>query len=334
LINKIINHKIFQFGILFLCLAYIAWFLWDRRRDLTLSIELGPFFVFFISVLCILYFIVYGLRFKLVIEKSSGYNLPYIAWLKCFILGRFFNQLFPQFGNVYRSFHLKNIFGVPHTLYISSFFSFTWMDTVLNFAVTLAALVILDFKLSLFGFNAIALIAFLLLITVCIPLFLQRLFHLLRFENKSLDWVSLKLKAVFDITVTNITKINFVFWFTVLGVIGFFLVLLTYYFIFSGIGVSVQLTHLVLFYTLRKLSSSINITPSNLGIRELAYGVLCFDLGYGMAVGIMASAILRVFNFVILVILGISLGGVGIIKHRKEYGLNIKDNKLKHYDIP
>jgi hypothetical protein len=319
LINKFIINKTFQFIILFLCFAYIAWFFWEHRAEIVLTLELGYFLIFFIAAICVLYLIVYGLRFKLVIEKSSRSNLPYIEWLKCFILGRFFNQFFPQFGNIYRSFHLKNFFGVSHTLYISSFFSFVWMDTVLNFALTLTALAILDFQMMLFDVNGITLISFLLLITICVPFVFHRFFRLLQFKNKSLEWISLKLKEVFEVTLTNIKQIKFVLFFIVLGVMGFFLVILTYHFIFLGIGVSVQLSQLVLFYTLHKLGASINITPSNIGIRELAYGILCSDMGYGMATGIVASAILRIFNFTILVILGAFMGGISIAKRRKEY---------------
>jgi len=326
--NKFFYKKIFKIAVLILSIGYVIWFLWDRREDIALSFQLDPILIVSISVLCLFYLLVYALRFKHVIEKSSGRRLIYYIWLKCFILGRFFNQFIPQFGNIYRSYQLKKLFGVSHTLYISSFFSYAWMDTILNFSIMLVVLLIFKPELVIFEISAILIVGSLLFIVIFTPIVIQRIFHDVWFRNKNLDWLSSKFKDVFEVSLSNIINFKYVFWFIILGLLSFVIVISIFYFIFLGIGISAELTQLVFFYTLHKLSTFINITPSNLGVRELAYGVLCSAAGYGMAQGIMVSVILRMFNFIILVILGFSFGGASIVKHRKDHDMYCFKDKV------
>jgi hypothetical protein len=61
------------------------------------------------------------------------------------------------------------------------------------------------------------------------------------------------------------------------------------------------------FYALYRLTFHVNITPGNIGIRELAYGLLCAQADVGMSKGILVSAELRILSTVVLLVLGVLL---------------------------
>jgi len=68
-----------------------------------------------------------------------------------------------------------------------------------------------------------------------------------------------------------------------------------------------------LFFTVLTLLNQIVITPGNLGIKEVAYGVLAQQLQIGMAQGILVSLILRVLTLVVTTALGLAFGGRGLL---------------------
>ena len=65
------------------------------------------------------------------------------------------------------------------------------------------------------------------------------------------------------------------------------------------------------------LSFFIVLTPGNIGIQEIAWGLLSEKMGIGMETGILMSGFVRLIGTGVLSILGITLGGVDLIRNRK-----------------
>lgn len=311
--------------LIILCMAYIIWFLWTRQEDIKLSFQIDYLRLSSIALFCILNLLVSAFRFKLVLELNSGRPLPYAKWLRFFIVGRFLNQFFPQLGNAYKSIMLKASFNISYTQYISSFVSFNWMDTIFNFLITAAVLIVVEPDFQLFNINGALFILSFLLLIITVPIAVRIVLQTMRIKRPQIAWLILKLTEVFKTSLSNLTNMRYLICFIILGLISFIITACLFHFIFSGIGISAELPQLVFFYTLHKISSLINITPSNLGVRELAYGILSAEAGYGMVYGIMVSAILRVSNFIMLTIIGLYLGGASIVKNRLKYASIIKD---------
>jgi hypothetical protein len=75
-----------------------------------------------------------------------------------------------------------------------------------------------------------------------------------------------------------------------------------------------------MFCSLYKLSTYVSITPGNLGLQELACGILGAQVQTGgMAPGILASVMVRAVSYPVLAVLAISMGGIGLLRGRSRY---------------
>jgi putative Mn2+ efflux pump MntP len=77
----------------------------------------------------------------------------------------------------------------------------------------------------------------------------------------------------------------------------------------AATGSVIDLATIGVFYALYRLTFHINITPGNLGIREIAYGLLCAGAHIGMSKGLLISAELRIFSAIILIVIGLAIAG-------------------------
>ena len=71
----------------------------------------------------------------------------------------------------------------------------------------------------------------------------------------------------------------------------------------------------MLYAILLKLSLLVNITPGNLGLRELVYGQLSQALGTGVEASILVSGIIRMVTYLLLSVLGVLFGGLALLRH-------------------
>jgi len=305
-----------QYIILLGSVVYITIFFWKSRGDIELIFVLDPLYLVSIIVIFCFYLILHGYRYQIIIEKCSGIKISSLEWFKLFILGRFLNKFIPQSGNAYRSYYLKESYNIPYTRYLSSLFSFAWMDTIFNLVVALFVIMIAKPNLALFGFKIkYSLIIFIGSICV-LPILLDIILRYIKIKIRYLSWVHSKISEVLSVTLKNISDGKYILKIFSLGGIIFFLMVFFYYLVFLSFDVHIELPELVLFYALYKLNTHFNITPGNLGIRELFYGFLSEQLGIGMAQGIMVSALLRIINYSLLFVLGISFGGTTLLRQQ------------------
>jgi uncharacterized membrane protein YbhN (UPF0104 family) len=91
--------------------------------------------------------------------------------------------------------------------------------------------------------------------------------------------------------------------------------------LFYSLGIFLTLQEVILFYALYRLTLHVMITPGNIGVRELAYGLLSEAIGIGMTEGVFVAALLRAFSYVILAVLGLSAGGLRAYRERHALGV-------------
>ncbi len=239
--------------------------------------------------------------------------MPFWSWFKLFIHTRFLNQFFPQSGNIYRGFALKKKFDISYTNYITSFASFAWMDTCFNFIIASAIVLIFEPKLEIFNLNAGLMIFGLTCITIISPYFLNKISVFIEKKSEKTLWIHKKSNDVLNSTINNMKDFKFVSKILLLGILAFIRTIAFYYVLFKNFNVDPNLSILVIFYALFKLSSFFIITPGNLGIQEIAFGFLSAQLGIGISEGILVCATGRVIGVLVIIILGISTGGYDLI---------------------
>lgn len=311
--------KVIQWALAVACTAYIVHFFATNTDKLKLVMQLNPLAIGAIAVFSILGHLIFCVRFQIVLKKCSGKSVPFFPWFRIVILGRFLTLLAPQAGNIYRSIALKKHYQIPHTRYASSFFSFIWMDACVNLLLTLAIVAIVEPGLMIGRLRAVLLLAVSIVAIVAAPLLIEAVFGLFSFKNKKLGWLHSKIAEMLRVSVSNLRDARFMLKVFVTGVVGLGNTLAIFYLCFRCLDLPIKLPTLALFFMIMRLSTHIAITPGNLGVREIAYGIVSDQMNFGMAQGILISVIIRVIGTAIIIVLGTIFGGIGLLQHREEY---------------
>jgi len=275
--------------------------------------------ILYIILLQLLYYLLQGYRFRIVLEKCSSRNVRYLPWLRIFILGRFLNTVFSQMGNVYRSIELKQKYSISYTRYISSFTSLAWMDTSINLIIAAMIIAVINPGFKIGQFLAWEVLVILIFVVVATPIVAEIVLRKINFKNRYLDWLHSKFAEVLLVSVSNLKDKVYLLKIVLLGLAIFVRTCAMFYVYFSVFNVQISIPALVVFYALFKIGAFIIITPGNVGVQEVIYGFLSEQMGIGMAQGVLVAALIRVVGICSISILGLALGGADLIQRRKEY---------------
>jgi len=296
-------------------------FFYKNRDSLQIAFSISISAIIYILILQFISYLLTILRFKIVLEKCSQKKLKFLTWTKTYILGRFLNTIIPQSGNLYRGVFLKKNSDISYTRYITTLSSFAWMDTILNLLCAFVVIVALEPAFKIGTFTGWKLLAIIISALMLLPIFLEITFKRIRFKNQYINWLHFKLSEVLTVSVNNLKDKTYMLKIVIIGITMFVRTSLAFYVYFSIFDINVTLPVLLVFSALFKLSTFIVLTPSNLGVQELAYGFLSRQVGIGMAQGVVLSAFIRVVIVSIVLILGSALGGMDLIRKRKDYQL-------------
>ncbi len=299
------------------CLAYLAKFFYDSRSDLSIALSPNGWVLTGIVAMQLLYYLLQGERLRIVMIKCSGRTLPALPWLKLFIFGRFLNTIFAQAGNVSRGIILKRDYGVSYTRYIAANASMAWMDTGMNFLVVAVIVLIFSPHVRIGPFAAWKVLTLAAIGTIAAPAAVEAGFRRLRFGLGPLLWLHNKSAEVLKVSVENLADWAYLFKIVLLGLAVFARTILLYHLYFLTLGLPLDLAALAVFYAFSKLSFYVNLTPGNLGVQEILWGALSEWMGIGMAQGVLVSALARVFNTGVILILGAVIGGWDLLQKRQ-----------------
>ena len=299
------------------CLLYLVDFFRSNQEQLALLLRFQASHLFVVSILFVLYFFVYSYRFQLVVEACSGQDLRFVAWFKLVVIGRFLNGLLPQAGNVYRTVRLKQDFGVTHTAYATGLASYGWLDIAMNFGVALLLVSIYQVPIAFWGYPADVILAASLALVVLLPFVLHLILRMRAPGKNTVGFLEDRLQAVVRGTVASVRDLRHLTVYAGLGLILFGLMAGVFYLLFLGSGTELDVTRLAVFYALYRVTVYVTVTPGNLGVREIAYGVLGEQLGVGMGEGVIVAAVVRIVSYVVLAVLGALVGGVDELRSRE-----------------
>ena len=312
-------RKILRWTLVFACTAYIIRFFIKNVDDFKLLAKLQPGTILAIAALLVLGHVFFCFRFQMVLKKCSGTSVPFFHWFRIMIRGRFLTLLAPQAGNIYRSIALKKHYRIPHTRYASSFFSFVWMDACVNLILAILIVLIVQPKLTIGDIAAVYLLAGLFVVILVAPILTEVVLRLVKFRNERLSWLHGRLSEMFSVSVANLRDGVFMLKFLLMGMVVFVDAIAIFFLCFRAMDMSINLPALALFYVVLRLSTFIIITPGNLGVREIAYGIISEQMKFGMAQGILISIIIRIIGTTVIIILGTLFGGIGLLRHKDDY---------------
>lgn len=311
--------KAIQWIVSILCLIFLVYYFSTNKEYVQLALKIEPIKAFAVMLLSACYLILQGYYYKVCLDKFSGKNVGFAAWFKIFILGRFLSTFVPLSGNIYRSISLKRIHGVSYTNYIGSFFTFFWLDSCLSFLLALIVVWKVNPDLQIGPLRALHVIASLVIFILCLPILSEKIFPKMTILFQRLSWLQSKLGEVLQASVRNLRDVRFMVGFSLAGLGVFFLACLIFYVCFSSLGIHVGAAELVLFYVFLKLSAYVSITPGNIGLQEILFGVLSQQMQIGMAEGILVAALLRILSYVTLCCIAVPMGGLALVREKDIY---------------
>jgi hypothetical protein len=309
--------KILKLAVVLLCAVYIVKYFYANWDSLQIAFKINKLMIICIILISVTTLITFSYRFKIIMHKCSGKNPPFWEWFKVIMLARFYNMFFAQSGNIYRGVELKRRFGISYTDYVSASVSFGWMDICIDLIITGVIIILIRPEFKLGNFKAYQFVALLLLVIICLPILADFLLKRISTNASSLLWIKSKLSQVLTATISNLKDLSYLAKIVIWGLLVAAQTLIVYYILFTAFEIKLDIPSLMLFYALLKLSSAVIITPGNIGIQEIAFGVLSTQIGGGMAQGILISAISRVLGSSIIIILALILGGSGMLSKRK-----------------
>jgi uncharacterized membrane protein YbhN (UPF0104 family) len=254
-------------------------------------------------------------RLSLSVGQVSDTRIPAVAWFRIVLLGQFLNLFVPQLGNVYRGVTLKREFSVTYTAYATGLFTFVWLDTAFGFVLCLSVLLLLEPGLRLAGFPIVPMIAVLAVLLLSAPVVASRLLAKLQLAHDRLA----KWKGRVDTLLTTAARKLKTPAFMTRFLLGSALLMANQstilWICFRAVGMPIEPETAVLFQVLVKLSNQVVVTPGNLGLTELAFGLLGSAAhGGSVEYGIAAALVFRVLSSSCVIGLGILFGGAGLLR--------------------
>jgi hypothetical protein len=296
--------KTIKVSLLAASLAAVIYAIAHERDTLRQALLISPSQLALIIALLVIYFLIYSYRFVILIEKHCGCRIGLLPWLRMLIVVRFMNNTVPQMGTIYRGVHLKKDFGVSYTDYISANLFFIFTDTIFNFAIAAALLIATGNNLSFGGIHASIWLSTGLVGILSLPYLLSYALSHLTTLQKTPNKIIRGLAEVAHEITASVRDIRYMIISNLLALASFVTMAWVFHVLLQSVEVILPFGTLAVFYALYRLTFHVNLTPGNIGIRELAYGLLCAQADVGMSKGVLVSAELRILSMVVLVVLG------------------------------
>lgn len=307
-------RKALRWFIALAALAYVAWFLLANREGVGSLPTLRPDMLAAAVLLQALSMVVSSCRYHIVLQKCSEKPVPFLAWTRLFLLGQFANMMVPQAGNVLRGVRLKQDWGVSYTRYVSSYISFQWIDTALT--LVLAAGVILatrpGFRIG--SFNAVGLLGVIFAAVVLGPFLARGGLRRWSVRPGWAAWAHGRASQAIDLAVASAHDPVYMAKMVATGVLGFVMLAATVYSGFACLDIYPTLSATALFCVLLRIGLILQITPGNIGVRELVWGVLGELTQIGKGPSLWAALLFRIISSLIIFGSGIACGGFDLLR--------------------
>jgi uncharacterized membrane protein YbhN (UPF0104 family) len=282
-----------KFVVTFVCIAAVVAHFIAHKADLYKLQNLSMIHISVIALLQLAYQLLFTSRSLIVFRKCSSGKITWFQWFRLSATARFLSLFVPQMGNVYQGINLKRIHQVSYTEYAASKFSLAWIDLIFNMFFASGVIVSVNYSFPIFTIpSPIFLAAFAIFAAAALPSVLFIL-KSLRTGNRIIGWLKSHIEEILVMTMQSIRDIPYLIKVVLLGVLIFSITCGVIYTCFHGLGAQPSLGAVVLFCILLKISDHAAITPGNLGIREILFGVLGQYFGLGVSEGILVSVIRR-----------------------------------------
>lgn len=255
-----------------------------------------------------------SLRLALSVEAAGAPRLSVLVWFRLTSVGQFLN-LFGPLGNVYRAVVLKREHGVSYTSYASALFAFVWLDTLMAFLIALVLIAVLEPRLELFGYPALLVLFIVIGLAALAPVVALAVVR--RFGSLVPERYSERLIRLFGTAGGALRDPRFALRFLIINLVTTVVHASGLWLGFFAVGGHVGAPGLVLFQVFVRASNLIQITPGNMGINELAYGLLAHATHGSVEQGVSVALLNRAIGTLTTIGLGVAFGGAALLRDQR-----------------
>jgi uncharacterized membrane protein YbhN (UPF0104 family) len=262
--------------------------------------------------------VVFGMRVRLTLERVGGVILDGLWWQRVFINSFAMNLSVPQSGAVYRAVELRQRYGVSLPDYLRSYYVVVWLAYVLillcasiAMTFTLSVPIVAGWDLRLVSYASVTALAF-------GPVLAHRVAPSLMGSE---GW-GRRIVGILDNTVgTALDCMNerrFAALFLEMSALTIATDVAIVWLTIRGLGVDISLAWSITFYLVIQLFNVVHITPGNIGVQELTFGVIGSHAGLNAGQGVVISLFMRVLRTLSLAVLFVGVNAVATIGRRRE----------------
>lgn len=269
-------------------------------------VSLNPGTILLLFGTCLSSVVFQSFRQHIVLNKVAGRPVPFFRWLSLSSQGSMLNYLFPQVGLLHRSAVLKSEYGVSHTTFLTTLVAFNWLDLLITIGISLAVIVISAPNLALAGFRATTFLLVLAVVTVAGPFLARPAVGFVRRRLRYFENLQLRLASLLHVTLSSAHDTVYLAKICASGLVMFALSILLLHSAFSSLSLHVSWGNLALLSVVLRVCNMVVIVPGNLGVRELAMGLVGSAAGIDMAHMLLVALITRVAAVLVVIVMATS----------------------------
>jgi uncharacterized membrane protein YbhN (UPF0104 family) len=204
---------------------------------------------------------------------------------------------------------LKREHSVSYGAYASILFAYVWLDLLMGVSIAFAVIAVFDTGLELAGVPVLLWLSLVVCALFGAPIIAGRVLERVPATRPRLARLRARVATLLAATQTGLKNPIFLLRVLVVNLFSTAGQVATYWFCFRVVGSDISISALIVFQVFAKLSNQVIITPGNLGLNELAIGVLSRASNQTLEQGIAVSILVRAVSSTTQIVLGLLAGG-------------------------
>lgn len=241
--------------------------------------------------------------------------INFSEYAKIFFNGQMISFILPHSGTIYKAYKLKK-FNFSYKDFIGINLFLTWF--YLFFFI-----IFYSFEILIFGneilkdyYIILFLVGILFATTILLIPFIYEKFFKIKFKNILVSKIYNTITYIVMLPI-NLKNYQFYKLLSLCGLIGHILSFIIIYLLFLTIGIDLKFSVIIIFFIVNSFLDQVPITPKNLAISELIFGIVSQNIGLTFEFGVVIKLLLRLFFFINLVTLTIFYNAIDLKNNEK-----------------
>jgi len=310
-------RAIASWAVVALAFFFIAWHFSTHREEITVITKVSlPYQVSFLLLYLLAHTLI-GLKMLLIFKALGLEGIGFYRWFKIFSISRLANLYITQGANIYRALKLKKEHNFSYQGSMSMITFFAWYESMMILFFSATVVFVFDRSTRIAGLMAWPLLLAIVACLATVPPAAKALLDRMHPRGRRAAWVHDKLRALASDAAANVSNGPLMAKITSLSVVTYALYILWFWLCFRALGIHTSPAQTTIFMAATLLSRIVNLIPGNIGLREVICGYLGLGVGMSVGQGILASALVRAAEYIVVIFLGVLFART--ITIRKEF---------------